>query len=100
MESQPLTNPIKVKRRLTPFSSNSNSFTNPFENSSHHLKLELLKTKSTHSFKRKSKHTFDNLFMIIGVESEGLELIEEDDFVLNPKIIFNYPNNIKESELS
>ena len=115
-----LINPFqKPKRRLTPYTSTSELKKN-FENmvilqnkdSSAEIQTEH-KKKSIFKFTRKSnsfnisesnllsttkQHNKDK-FLIVGVDEEGLELFQDDEFILNPKITYNYPNNIKEHEL-
>lgn len=83
------------------------SLKNTFSNSiSTKNKSFSLKNSNFSSFKRrtskesKSRYMDKSKFLIIGIEKEGLEDIENDEFVLNPKILYNYPDHQKEYELS
>lgn len=47
-----------------------------------------------------SKTECNDIFMVIGISNEGLEHIDQDNLILSPKILYNYPQNCKEVEMS
>ncbi len=49
--------------------------------------------------RKKLKRIFEE-FITIGIEDHGLEYINDiDDLHLTPRIMYNYPNKLNESEL-
>lgn len=45
------------------------------------------------------KNDITDMFIIIGINNIGLEHIEDEQFILSPKVIYNYPLDTKESQL-
>ena len=51
--------------------------------------------------RRKNEKKIFEEFLVIGIESEGLEYINDlNELCLTPKIIYNFPNKLSENELN
>ena len=58
--------------------------------------IKLLQRKS---YFNKAKKIYQK-FLCIGIDESGLDTIDDmDEFILMPKITFNYPNNYSEKDL-
>lgn len=55
--------------------------------------------KKNYFIKRKFEKSENNIFLTLGVTSDNLELLENNDSVLEPKILFKYPNKSNDEDI-